>query len=248
MPTTLRNSFGKDNIFLPVIHLPDEGRHGIDAIRVALDAGADGVFLINQGASSETILHRLIPTARAEFGPSLWVGVNFLGWEPEEVMRKSGTEPEKRLDGIWSDDAGVDALDASAFEVAKERFLAARNSAGWKGLYFGGTAFKTQHPIPSAHLPTVARRAATFMDVVTTSGPGTGLAATPEKIAAIRRAIPDTPLGLASGVTPENVYLFLGAVQAFLVATGIERSFGFLDPIKTEKLSSAIHEFDRPEN
>ena len=65
---------------------------------------------------------------------------------------------------------------------------------------------------PCAISTNAARNAMPYMDVVTTSGPGTGKAAAPEKIRTIRQAIGDKPLAIASGVTPENVpdYLPVG--------------------------------------
>ena len=81
------------------------------------------------------------------------------------------------------------------------------------------------------------------MDVVTSSGRGTGIAADIEKVRILREAIPDTPLGLASGVTPENVGAYLPYVEAYLVATGIEtaRYSGILVPERTRQLAERIH-------
>jgi hypothetical protein len=229
--------------FLPVIHLAEDGRQGMAAVTVALEAGADGVFLINQGTSIHNILTNLIPNIRSEFGPATWIGINALGSAAEDVVAMSGHTPDRRLDGIWSDDAGVDSLNENEFAAARARFLDARKATGWKGLYFGGTAFKTQALIPENLVGTVASRAASFVDVVTTSGPGTGRAADPERIRIMREAIPNSVMGLASGVTPENAHLFLPYIDAFLVASGIELSFGVLDPKKTNALAEVIHGF-----
>ena len=79
------------------------------------------------------------------------------------------------------------------------------------------------------------------MDVITTSGPGTGQAAEPAKIAAIRAGAGDHPMALASGVTPENVDDYLPWVDAYLVATGISRDFEHLDPARTRALVERVH-------
>jgi hypothetical protein len=245
MNRTIAECFRKSCVFLPVIHLPDDGRQGMAAVKVALKAGADGVFLINQGTSTHNILTTLIPNIRSEFGPATWIGINALGSAAEDVMTMSGHTPDRRLDGIWSDDAGVDSLNENQFEAARARFLDTRRATGWNGLYFGGTAFKTQAPILENLLGTVASRAASFVDVVTTSGPGTGRAADPERVRIMREAIPGAAMGLASGVTPENASQFLPYVDAFLVASGIELSFGVLDPEKTKALAEVIHGFEK---
>src|SRR5438477_29238 len=79
-------------------------------------------------------------------------------------------------------------------------------------------------------LAAAARAAAASMDVVTTSGPGTGQAAAPDKLRRMKEALGVTPLAIASGVTPENVGGYLPWVDCFLVATGISRTFEEFDP------------------
>ena len=72
----LLSTFKTPKVFLPVIHLPDDGKHGMKAVAVALEAGADGVFLINQGTSTRNIVENLIPRIRTEFGRNTWIGVD----------------------------------------------------------------------------------------------------------------------------------------------------------------------------
>lgn len=78
------------------------------------------------------------------------------------------------------------------------------------------------------------------MDVVTTSGPGTGKAAAVEKIRTMKEALGDFPLAIASGITPENVSDYLPYADCFLVATGISRNFEQLDPARTHALVEAV--------
>jgi predicted TIM-barrel enzyme len=227
--------FGR-RVFLPVLHLPFGPSGLFESVAVAQDAGCDGVFLINQGMGTAELLAELPRVKERHSG--LWVGVNLLGYDPAEILRL----PEASLlDGLWADDAGVDAMDAGAAAEAQRRWQAARQETGWRGLYFGGTAFKTQAPVPPARLAEVGRRAAAFVDVVTTSGPATGRAAPLEKVLRLREALGEHPMALASGVTPENVREMLPHVDAFLVATGIEQQFGRLDPARTRALADLIH-------
>jgi predicted TIM-barrel enzyme len=51
----------------------------------------------------------------------------------------------------------------------------------------------------------------------------------------------DTPLAVASGITPENVDQFLPYVDCFMVSTGISKSFHDLDPVKTHQLATLIN-------
>jgi hypothetical protein len=234
------NRFQKPKVFLPVIHLPEDGKYAMRAAEVAFEAGADGLFLINQGTSTSHILSHLIPRIRGVFGTNTWIGINSLGSAVEDVVAMSGTELH-RLDGIWSDDAGVDSMREDTFEAARTAFSNARMRTDWRGLYFGGTAFKTQAPIPENKLELVARRAASFVDVVTTSGRGTGISADLDRVRIMREAIPGAAMGIASGITPENAAHYLPFIDYFLVATGIEQSFGVLDPMRTRALAEIIH-------
>lgn len=236
MASSLSSTFGRPRVLLPVLHLSRGVAGALESVQIAVDSGADGVFLIDQGMTCRQVLD-LLPVIRARH-PSLWLGVNLLAMHPAEVVRL----PERALfSGVWSDDAGVDSLDEQAAAAAAARFSAARRESGWGGLYFGGTAFKTQRDIPAQHLPWVGRTAAGFVDVVTTSGRGTGVAAEVGKVQVLRQALSDHPMALASGVTPENVDAFLPFVDAYLVATGIEAAFSRLDPQRTHALAKKIH-------
>jgi predicted TIM-barrel enzyme len=78
------------------------------------------------------------------------------------------------------------------------------------------------------------------MDVVTTSGKGTGWAADIKKIQKMKQAMGDFPLAIASGVTPENVTTYLPVADCFLVATGISRNFYEFDLAKTRQLINVV--------
>jgi predicted TIM-barrel enzyme len=81
------------------------------------------------------------------------------------------------------------------------------------------------------------------MDVVTTSGPGTGRAAEVTKIQRMREALGDAPLAIASGITPENVDQYLPYADCFLVATGISRSDGEFDSRRVLALVERVKSF-----
>ena len=116
-----------------------------------------------------------------------------------------------------------------------------RETNGFTGLYFGGTCFKYQRQVDD--VKTAANVATHFMDVVTTSGPGTGLAATPEKVTLMKEGCGEAPLAIASGVTPENVAGFLPFVDCIIVATGISQNFNNLSVAKTKKLMEVVRGF-----
>lgn len=154
--------------------------------------------------------------------PDMWVGLNCLDMNPTWIT----VYPE--ADGMWADDAGIrEDLDYQRFaeRCAQIQRVVAPPTPVWEGLYFGGVAFKGQRTVRPEHLADVAKKAVPYMDVVTTSGPGTGVAADVEKIRIMKRAIGDAPLAIASGITPKNVHRYMPYADCFLVATGISIDF-----------------------
>lgn len=229
--------FKRPRAFLPVVH-PVTRDHALAAVDVAVAAGADGVFLINQGLGERDVLALIGEVYRRH--PTLWIGLNLLSRTPAEALA-AALAGNGRIDGIWSDNAGVDEREAE--QAHAQAFVEARRRLGWQGLYFGGVAFKYQREVPLSELGRATAIAGDYMDVVCTSGAGTGHAADPAKPRAMREGAPGVALALASGVTTANVGEYLPYVDAYLVGTGIERELGVLDPDETKRLATAIHAF-----
>lgn len=222
-------------MLLPVIH-PVSHKIALTSIKTAYQAGVDGIFLINQGMDITELLE-LIPEVNALY-PDLWIGVNFLGKTPEETLHLIASTSVK---GIWSDNAEIH--EDKDVQPAAEAFLETRKQLGWEGLYFGGVAFKYQREVPEDKLHIAAQKAGPLLDVITSSGPGTGSAAPVDKAYRLCQGARGTPLALASGISPENVEGFLPFVDAFLVASEIETSkySGVLVPERTRLLANKIH-------
>jgi predicted TIM-barrel enzyme len=138
--------------------------------------------------------------------------------------------------GLWVDNAMID--ERSADQPEADLIAAARAASGWNGLYFGGVAFKYQRQV--GDLERAAQIASRYLEVVTTSGAGTGIPAEIDKLQRMKAALGATPLAVASGITPENVANYLPCVDCFLVATGISRSWTELDSDKLARLVKAI--------
>jgi uncharacterized protein len=233
----LIETFKKERVFLPVIHPVTPGT-ALDSIRTAVDAGADGIFLIDQGMSSSEVLDFTLVVKGLY--PDLWIGVNLLDTEPHMVIPRIKDLP---IGGIWSDNAGINEL--SNDHPLALKFQEARKEHSWDGLYFGGVAFKYQRVVPQDRLPMATEKAQEWVDVITTSGQGTGQAAEVDKVQVMRSTGVTHPIGLASGITPENVDTFLPFVDVYLVASGIETAkySGVLIPERTKALADKIHNF-----
>ena len=154
---------------LPVIHVRDAAQACRNAA-VAIEAGAQGVFLINHDFAQEELLP-ILREVRARF-PALWLGVNFLAVTGRDAfpelgrLRAEGVE----VDAYWADDARIDERVPEDEQVEAKAIAAAREESGWQGLYFGGTAFKKQRPVAPSDYEAAARTAAVWMDAVTNAG------------------------------------------------------------------------------
>jgi len=226
--------FSNRHTILPVIHVQSE-EQAFRNVSIAQEAKADGVFLIGHTMPFLKLL-KIHDSLREQF-PSFWMGMNCLDLPPKDTFEAVG----EKVDGIWTDNAMVD--ENATEQPRADEVLKVQSKIGWKGLYFGGTAFKYQRRVEE--LEAAAKLASRYMDVVTTSGPGTGHAAGLDKIKRMKSALGDIPLAIASGITPENVKTYMPYADCFLVATGISKSFEELDPLLVEKLVEIVRSYDR---
>ena len=221
-------------VVLPVIHVLDSPQAKRNLATV-VDCGAPGAFLINHDFGIDAFLP-VLEAIRGRY-PDFWIGVNFLavtGLKAFPILADLDGRGV-RIDAYWADDARID--ESAVTQEEAYNIAATRTDCGWKGLYFGGTAFKKQRPVDPKDYARAAGIAGGFMDVVTTSGIATGHSADLGKLAEFRGALPDRPIALASGITPDNATDY-GMVDCFMVATGInfENDFYNIDPARLSHL------------
>lgn len=230
-------------VVLPVIHVTDNAQAERN-VRVAIGEGAAGVFLINHDFPYTEFLP-VIRHVRTRF-PGLWLGVNFLAITGKEAFPVlAGLQAEGTpVDGYWADDARIDERRAADDQAEAEEIASVKAACGWNGFYTGGTCFKKQREVAPEHYAFSAKMATGFMDAVCTSGVATGKAADLGKIATFRKAMGDTALTLASGITPENAADYGTDVDGFLVATGINRTGDFynIEPARLARLMRLTQE------
>lgn len=223
----------------PVIHVLDVAQ-AVRNIDITFASGCPGAFLINHDFDLVTFLP-ILKEIRSK-RPDFWLGVNFLA-QPGQVafpilaaLSREGYE----FQAYWADDARID--ERLGVQTEAEDIARIRDASGWSGLYIGGVAFKKQRPVSPEKYVLAAQAAKSFMDVICTSGEATGVAIDLAKVRQFRKALGDVPLGLASGVTPDNVTEYVGLVDLVLVATGINISGDFynIDPNKLNTLLAVI--------
>ena len=231
---SFNSHFAHSPVLLVVVHAFDVEQVQRNAA-IAFDAGADGIFLI-AGKMDWEKLCDCYGEVRARF-PEAWVGLNLLDLEPEEAFQRM----PQGVNGLWADNAGTQP-DRAGKLYAEE--IAPFRDERPELLYFGGVAFKYQNAV--ADVAEAARASLEWVDVVTTSGNGTGEAPDVAKIKAMKGAIGDAPLAIASGITPENVSDYLGICDCFLVATGISSSVRELDAARVKLLATHLHNYRQP--
>lgn len=216
----------------PVIHVLSEEQCARN-VRTAIDAGADGAFIISHGQVSDDELVLMLPAMQAIGGDAFPIGINLLGRTTEDLL---GNPPQAGM--IWGDD-GLNIMDP---DLAKRRRLL-REQSNSRMPFYGGVAFKGQRKVSDNHLGEVCRLAMTCMDVVTASGLATGIAADVERIRRMRAYIGDFPLAIASGIDARNVEQFLPLVDRFLVASSISDNRDELVPDKVAELVKIVHRY-----
>jgi hypothetical protein len=231
---SFRTVFKNRHVVLPVVHVLNVSQ-AVRNAKLAIDAGADGVFLINH---SITTSHLIKCWRAAVEATGAWIGLNLLGVHPKVLF--GDPDLPRGVPGIWVDNALIAHGDE---QPDADRVRDDQIRGRWPQLYFGGVAFKYQAPVTEEQLGPLAKAATAYVDVVTTSGTGTGSAPSPDKLRLMKNAIGDHPLAVASGITPDNVADFLPFTDAFLVATGISSNFVELDESKTRALIERVRTF-----
>lgn len=225
----------------PVIHVLTT-EQAIHNVTIAVEEGCSGVFLINHDFEVAQFLP-IIREVRQQF-PDTWIGINFLAVTGKDAfpilaeLEAGGC----RIDGYWADDARIDESAAIDAQTEAAEILDVKRNCGWDGLYFGGTAFKKQRPVKEADFARSAEIAAHWMDVVMTSGSATGIETGTDKTRVFHENVGSSVLGLASGITPENIDSYASLIDTCLVATGInlEGDFYNIDRNRLKKLLERV--------
>ena len=203
----------------PVVHVRVAGL-ALEQVGRALRAGADGVYLIQHGSDNALLLD--VFARSVDDHPAAFIGLNMLGSTTCEALHRIHEAVEsgrisRSPDGLWSDDirSDSDPLAARKFRARTPR-LAATKILG--GIAFKYTSTFSEDP-ETVRAETLALREA--VDVVTTSGSGTGIPPTVAKLRAMREAAA-RPIAVASGISSSNIGNYESLVDEILVASSVE--------------------------
>ncbi len=81
-------------------------------------------------------------------------------------------------------------------------------------------------------------------EAIVVSGAGTGKSTDPTKAAAVRRAAPDTPIFIGSGITAETIASFADAADGFIVGTALKRDGIATNAVELERVRAMVRALD----
>ncbi|MEJ8837616.1 hypothetical protein [Ramlibacter sp. AN1133] len=222
-------------LILPVVHHLNS-ELSLTQARLALEHGADGVFLISHQGLDQAVLQVAARLRHAWSQPVAatgelpFVGVNLLQTNNPGALEMAA---RLRLDGVWFDSPGVNSHGATP----RTKKLVEDIQRYPDVTVFGSVAFKYQPDEPD---PAGASREALKLGMLpTTSGDATGMAPELSKIQSMSAAVKGR-LAVASGMNPENVSAYVPFVSHILVATGISHDEHTFDPARLDRFVAAV--------
>lgn len=203
----------------------------------ALRGGADAVVLINARAELP-LYERVIAAVRARH-PKAPLGLSALAYGPENLTEGFRLARRFEADIVW-----CEVVPGEAFEyedddgrykpaVTTPRALALEVQARDrpKAMHVAGVHMKYTRPTDGLPFPEAVARAVGSVDGIIVTGPETGVLADVERIRSARRMAGEHVLGLASGVSLENIESVIPFIDFAIVGTSLKRSD---DPLRID--------------
>ena len=141
----------RTRLFFPVIHIcgksPTHIPTTIAAVHVAVDNGADGIFLIpafaydsTEDGLADSTVDDTLAAVRQEFGNDLFVGLNYFVGDTKSFVDRV---PGNTVDALWHDyGVGRSVEDDCAYDESLQAAALASVENSWTGFLFAGFFFK----------------------------------------------------------------------------------------------------------
>lgn len=243
------------NPIVPVIHL-QPGKEGqsqaVIMAEMVADAGVGGVFLIDHNEytlEEPEVLAEAVAEVMRQVSPELWVGVNCLG---KSALGSLEIFSQIGVDGVWSDNAmrwskGMRVLEN--LDWIEDRGNDLKEAKAGNTTHFGGISMKGWGYVKDREEASrLVAHTQQYVDVVTTSGVGTGSPIECERLQALRDVVQKgRKLAVASGVNPINLGWHLDSADYVLVGSSIEKEHslsGIFDQKKLADLMSAFLDWE----
>lgn len=188
-------------------------------IEASQAGGADAVVLINEWCSLAE-LEATVAACRSRY-PQAALGVNYLGdlSEPYGYRESFRLAQKYRLQIVWTDFSGVDLIhERQPVDLQEIQRLRPPDVFYGSGVHMKYSTLRQ----PDKPIEASALQAMGWVDGVIVTGLKTGAACDPENAWRARAAIGPYPLGVASGVAPENAHTIREAIDFFLVGSSLQ--------------------------
>lgn len=216
-----------------------------------VNGGGDMIILINARAPMD-VYQRIITKVRAkhptfplgisvlDYGPSGIDGITAKAYGPANLT--SGFQLAKKFDAqmVWCEVVPDERIE---FETSDKGYLeapviplalAVETRAKTKPDVFhtGGVHMKYTRPLDGLSFEEAMARALGKVDGINITGPRTGVLADVERVRAARAVAGDFPLGLASGVSVDNITAVVPFIDYAIVGTSLKDDN---DPLMTNE-------------
>ena len=261
----MQSLFGEGKSFIGVIHLPPlpgSPRWGGDLSRVLEQAGREAAILTEGGANGIIVenfgdapfrIGRVEPETVAAMTRAvdlvcrttpLPVGVNMLRSDAISALAVAvaGGAQFIRVNvhyGTMAADEGL--VTGEAFETLRRRRLMEAEDVS----ILADVLVKHAVPLGEPELGLIARETAYrgLADGLIVTGPVTGQPAVADDVATVRRAVPDRPLLVGSGVNASNAAHFLTHANGAIVGTSLKEGGVITNPIDLERVRATAAAF-----
>lgn len=270
----MQSLFGEGKAFIGVIHLPPlpgSPRWGGNLAHVLEQAereaavlaegGANGIIVENFGDAPfrigpvppETVAAMTRAVDRVVHTTPLPVGVNMLRSDALSALAVAVAAGARFIRvnvhyGTMAADEGL--VTGDAFETLRRRRLldAGPDSANPVSI-LADVLVKHAVPLGEVDLSLMARETAYrgLADGLIVTGPVTGQPAVADEVATVRRAVPDRPLLVGSGVTAQNAAQFLAHADGAIVGTSLKIDGVITNPIDLARVRETAAAFGRIE-
>lgn len=261
----MRSLFGEGKAFIGVIHLPPlpgSPRWGGELSRVLEQAeweaavltegGANGIIVENFGdapfrigrVEPETVAAMTRAVELVCRATPLPVGVNMLRNDALSALAVAVATGARFIRvnihyGTMAADEGLVTGEAS--ETLRRRRLMEAEDVH----IFADVLVKHAVPLGEPDLGLTARETAYrgLADALIVTGPVTGQPAVTGDVATVRRAVPDRPLLVGSGVDAGNAAKFLAHADGAIVGTSLKKGGVIANPIELERVKATARAF-----
>ena len=263
----MQSLFGESKAFIGVIHLPPlpgSPRWGGDLSVVLEQAEREAIALTEGGASGIIVenfgdapfrIGRVEPETVAAMtravdlvchATPLPVGVNMLRTDALSALAVAVAAGAQFIRvnvhyGTMAADEGLVTGEASE-TLRRRRLMNAEHIA-----ILADVLVKHAVPLGEPDLGLIARETAYrgLADGVIVTGPVTGLPAVANDVATVRKAVPDRPLLVGSGVDASNAAHFLAHADGAIVGTSLKEDGVITNPIDLERVRATARAFGK---